>query len=268
MNQAFIANAVSVMTDLGIKIIGALVMWFVGRWFIGFVLKLIATGLEKRNVESTLQAYVKACISGLLNVILIVSILGQFGVQTATFAAVLAAMGFAIGAAWSGLLAHFAAGVFIIVLRPFKVGDFICAGGVTGTVAEIGPFATVIDTPDNVHTTVGNNKILSDNIQNYTANPFRRVDLTAQLNHGVDLQVAVAALKTKLAAIPNVMETPRADVELLEFTAHGPKLAVRPYCHNDHYWQVYFATNEAIQQVCSENRFTVPEQHVYLRNMS
>ncbi len=268
MNQAFITNAVAVATDLGIKIIGALVMWFVGRWLIGFVLKLVTTGLVKRNIDSTLQVYVKACMTGLLNVILIVSILGQFGVQTATFAAVLAAMGFAIGAAWSGLLAHFAAGVFIIVLRPYKVGDFICAGGVTGTVAEIGPFATIIDTPDNVHTTVGNNKILSDNIQNYTSNPFRRVDLAAQLNHGVNLQVAFTALKTKLAAIPNVMTAPAPDVELLEFTVHGPKLAVRPYCHNDHYWQVYFATNEAIQQVCAENNFAVPEQHVYLRNMS
>ncbi|MDT4865040.1 Mechanosensitive ion channel [compost metagenome] len=126
--------------------------------------------------------------------------------------------------AWSGLLANLAAGGFIIVLRPFKVGDIITAGGVTGMVKEIGLFATAINTPDNVLTLVGNNKIFGDNIQNYSHNPFRRVELKAQLSGAADYQAAVTLLKQRIAAIPNVLEEPAVDVEILEFNLLGPVL--------------------------------------------
>ena len=173
---------------------------------------------------------------------------GFFGIQTTSLAALIAAVGLAIGMAWSGLLANLAAGGFIIVLRPFKVGDFICAGGVTGTVKEIGLFTTAINTPDNVLTMVGNNKIFGDNIQNFTHNPFRRVELKAQLSGAADYQAAIALLKQRVAAIPNVLCDPPVDVEILEFNLVGPVLAVRPYCHNDVYWQVYFDTNRTIKE--------------------
>lgn len=163
-----------------------------------------------------------------------------------------------IGMAWSGLLANLAAGGFIIVLRPFKVGDFICAGGVTGTVTEIGLFATAINTPDNVLTLVGNNKIFADNIQNYSHNAFRRVDLQAQLSGAADWKAAVALLKQRIAAIDNVLATPAVDVEILEFNLVGPVLAVRPYCHTDHYWQVYFDTNKVLKDALGEAGFPAP----------
>jgi small conductance mechanosensitive channel len=122
---------------------------------------------------------------------LVVAILGYFGVQTTTFAALIAAAGLAIGTAWAGLLANFAAGAFLLVLRPFKVGDFISAAGVMGTVHEIGLFVTTMDSPDNVRTFVGNNKIFSDTIQNYSANAYRRVDLTAQIAGAADPHLAI-----------------------------------------------------------------------------
>ena len=160
--------------------------------------------------------YVGSFITVTLNVLLVVGILGFFGIQTTSLAALIAAVGLAIGMAWSGLLANLAAGGFIIVLRPFKVGDFICAGGVTGTVKEIGLFTTAINTPDNVLTMVGNNKIFGDNIQNFTHNPFRRVELKAQLSGAADYQAAIALLKQRVAAIPNVLGEPPVDVEILE----------------------------------------------------
>jgi len=205
-------------------------------------------------------------VSVLLNVALIEAILGYFGVETTTFAALLVAAGVAIGLAWSGLLANFAAGAFLIVLRPFKAGDFITAGGVTGTVKEVGLFVTTINTLDNVFTIVGNNKIFSDNIQNFSANPFRRVDLVAQLNHAVDHKTAIYILKERLAKIPNVVTTPAPDVEILTFNLAGPVLAVRPYCHTDNYWQVYFDTNRLIRESFGEAHFPVPEQHYVVRN--
>ncbi|WP_253272444.1 mechanosensitive ion channel family protein, partial [Chromobacterium subtsugae] len=183
-----------------------------------------------------------------LTVVLVIGILGFFGVQTTTFAAVIAAAGVAIGMAWSGLLANFAAGIFLMVLRPFKVGDAVSVAGVAGQVREIGLFATTLDTPDGVQTLVGNNKIFSDTIQNFSANPVRRVDLKAQLASSADHAEAIRLLSEALARIPNVLAAPRPDIGLLEFSALGPVLAVRPYCAPEHYWQVYFDSNRAIRE--------------------
>jgi small conductance mechanosensitive channel len=179
-------------------------------------------------------------------------------VETTSFAALLAAGGVAIGVAWSGLLANFAAGVFLVFLRPFKVGDFVTAGGVTGTVDAIGLFGTVINTPDNVHTIVGNNKIFGDTIQNFSANPYRRVDLTAIISNSVDHHDAIRVLKERLSAIPNVLASPAPDVDVLLFTPAGPQLCVRPYCSNNDYWQVYFDTNRLIRESFTEAGFPAP----------
>lgn len=245
--SAFMTTVMQYATTFGIKILAAIAFWVIGRWLINFAVGLVQRSLERQKVDPTVLRYVGSFITVTLNVLLVVGILGYFGIQTTSLAAVIAAVGLAIGMAWSGLLANLAAGGFIIVLRPFKVGDMITAGGVTGTVKEIGLFATSINTPDNVMTLVGNNKIFSDTIQNYSHNTFRRVELKAQLSGAADYQAAVALLKQRIAAIPNVLSDPPVDVEILEFNLVGPVLAVRPYCHNDNYWQVYFDTNRTIK---------------------
>ena len=219
---------------------------------------MVRAALEKQKVDPTVLRYVGSIVTVTLNVLLVIGILGYFGIQTTTFAALIAGAGIAIGAAWAGLLANFAAGAFLIVLRPFKVGDFVTMAGITGTVTEIGLFATTINTPDNVSTVIGNNKIFGDNIQNFTHNPFRRVDLKCQLAGAADHQMAMQLLRKRIGAIPNVIAEPGVDVEILEFTLVGPVLAVRPYCHNDHYWQVYFDTNRVIREALAEAGFPAP----------
>lgn len=226
---------------------------------IDFGLKLVRRAFRGQHVDPTLINYLLNIIGVTLRIILVVAILGFFGVETTSFAALLAGAGIAIGAAWGGLLANFAAGAFLIVFRPFKVGDFITTAGVTGTVTEIGLFTTNINTPDNVLTIVANNKIFADNIQNYSANPYRRVDLVAQLHHDVKHNEAIALLKAKISQIPNVLQNPAPDVEIQNFNFAGPVLAVRPYCNNDHYWQVYFDTNKAIRETFGEAGYPVPE---------
>jgi small conductance mechanosensitive channel len=216
---------------------------------------LIGRALARQQFDVTLTRYLQTGIGVLLNVVLIVAILGFFGVETTTFAALLAAGGIAIGVAWGGLLANFAAGAFLVVLRPFKVGDFVMAGGVTGTVEAIGLFGTTINTPDNVLTIIGNNKIFSDTIQNFSANPYRRVDLTATINNGVDHRQAIRVLQQRLSGVPNVLATPAPVVDVLQFTPAGPLLCVRPYCSNQHYWQVYFDTNRLIREAFGEAGF-------------
>ncbi len=258
--NAVAATALTLVTHVALQLVGAFVVWIVGRRLIHLAMRLVSRALTREHIDTTLISYVVSSLSVLLNVILIVAILGFFGVETTSFAAVLAAGGVAIGMAWSGMLANFAAGAFLVVLRPFKVGDFVTVGGITGTVMEVGLFGSVINTPDNVRTIIGNNKIFSDTIQNFSANPYRRVDLLAQLNHSVDHKTAIRLLRERLAKIPNVLADPPPTVEILEFNLAGPVLCVRPHCHTDHYWQVYFDTNRLIRETFVEAGFPAPEQ--------
>lgn len=230
----------------GLKVVGAVILYFAGRWLIKLAVDLLARVLHLRDFDATLSRYVLSILTIGLNIVLVVAILGYFGIETTSFAALLAGVGLAIGAAWSGMLANFAAGAFLIVFRPYKVGDYVVAGGVEGTVIEIGLFNTTLITPDSVVTIVGNAKISGDTIKNFSANEFRRVDRTAQLAFGINPLDAIARLKPALATIPHVVADPPPDVEILDFNAMGTLLAVRPYCHTDHYWQVYFATNQLI----------------------
>jgi small conductance mechanosensitive channel len=244
--------------DMAIKILAAIAFWIIGRWLIGRVIKLVQAAMHRNHIDATLTRYLGSIINVALNIALVLGILGYFGIQTTSIAAMLAGAGVAIGAAWSGMLGNFAAGAFMLVLRPFKVGDFVSVGGITGTVHELGLFGTTIVTPDNVLTLIGNGKIFSDTIQNFSALPYRRVDRTAQLAGGVDTADAIARFKAAVAKIPNVMAEPAPDVSLLDMNLVGPVIAVRPYCHTDHYWQVYFDTNEAIIRVSKEAGWPAP----------
>lgn len=259
--------ALALLTQFGLKLVGAILLWVVAQRLIDFGLKLLRRAFKVQHVDPTLITYIINIISVTLRIVLVVAILGFFGIETTSFAALLAAAGIAIGAAWGGLLANFGWCV-LVIFRPFKIGDFISAAGVTGTVTEIGLFTTNINTPDNVMTIVANNKIFSDNIQNYSANPYRRVDLLAQLHHSVDHHDAIARLKAKISQIPNVLQSPAPDVEIIDFNMAGPVLAVRPYCNNDHYWQVYFDTNKVIRETFGEAGYPVPEHRYSISSPS
>jgi small conductance mechanosensitive channel len=245
-------------TELAVKVLAAIAFWVVGRWLIGRVIGVMQAAMNRNHVDPTLTKYLGSIVAIALNIALVLGILGYFGIQTTSFAAMLAGAGVAIGAAWSGMLGNFAAGAFMLVLRPFKVGDFVSIGGISGTVHELGLFGTTIVTPDNVMTLVGNGKIFADTIQNFSVLPVRRVERSAQLAGGVDPLDAIARFKAAVAKIPHVVADPAPEVNLLDMNLNGPVIAVRPYCHTDHYWQVYFDTNEAIVRVCKEADWPVP----------
>jgi small conductance mechanosensitive channel len=253
--QTFLGTTAS---ELAIKVGAAIAFWIIGRWLIGRVISVMQAAMNRNNVDPTLTKYLGSIVAVMLNIALVLGILGYFGIQTTSFAAMLAGAGVAIGAAWSGMLGNFAAGAFMLVLRPFKVGDFVSIGGITGTVHELGLFGTTIITPDNVMTLVGNGKVFGDTVQNFSALPVRRVERTAQLAGSVDALDAIARFKAAVAAIPNVATSPAPEVNLLDMNLNGPVISVRPYAHNDHYWQVYFDTNEAIVRVCQEAGWPAP----------
>jgi small conductance mechanosensitive channel len=244
--------------DIALKILGAFAIWVIGRWLIRGAMQLVVASLERRGTEATLVKYAQSTLRSALSIALFIAVLGFFGVETTSFAALIAAAGVAIGMAWSGLLSNFAAGIFLLLLKPFKVGDQISAAGVTGGVLELGLFATTILTDDGIVTFVGNSKIFGDNIRNMTASTARRVDLVAQVAHGVDVEDARRRLLERIAQIPNVLTTPAPIVQILEFNAAGTLLAVRPFVDNAHYGDVFFATNAAIRETFGAAGYPTP----------
>jgi small conductance mechanosensitive channel len=255
-------QAQPILVAFGLKVLGAIVVFIVGRWLISVAGRLMGAAMTKQRVDPTVQRYIVSFVGVALNIILVVAILGYFGVETTSFAALVAGAGVAIGAAWSGLLGNFASGIFLLVLRPYQVGDYVTVGGIEGTVLELGLFGTTLNTPDNVKTIVGNGKIMGGDIKNYSANPYRRVELAAQLAGSADLHKAMALLKTAVSKVANIVQSPAVDIEILEFNEFGPKLAVRPYCHTQHYWQVYFDTNKAIADTLGTAGFPVAARPV------
>ncbi len=253
---------------LGLKILAALAFWIIGRWLIGRITAAMQAAMNRTAVDAMLVKYLGSVVGVVLNIALVIGILGYFGIETTSFAALLAGAGVAIGAAWSGMLGNFAAGAFMLVLRPFKIGDLVTVAGITGVVHELGLFGTTLITSDNVLTMVGNGAIFAGVIQNYSALPVRRIERTAQLAGGVDPKDAVNRLRAAVARIPNVATTPAPEVNLLDMNLVGPVIAVRPYTHTDHYWQVYFDTNEAIVQVCREAGWPAPTPTQIVRSQA
>jgi len=253
--QKYINLALDNIVRFGLKAILAIIFWLIGRFIIKKVISLIHLKAEKEAQDKTFVRYLRSVASITLDILLLVALFGFMGVQTTTFAALVAASGVAIGMAWSGLLANFAAGTFIMFLRPFKVGDNVCVcGNITGEVMEIGLFTTSINTNDNILTLVGNNKIFTDTIQNFTANKIRRVNLTVQLSPSINPSEITVLLKDKISKIPNVLKNPPLDITISEFNMAGTVLAVRPYCKTENYSKVYSATAYAIKEIIKDDK--------------
>ncbi len=262
-----IATGMETAINLGLKALGAIALWFIGRWVISLIGQAITRALLHNTMDRTIKTWIGSIVTIGLNIFLVIAILNVFGIETTSLAALVAAAGLAVGAAWSGLLSNFAAGVFLILFKPFKVGDFITAAGVTGTVTEIGMFATAINTLENVRTIIGNNAVSTAIIQNYSANPYRAVDLRVQLAASVSPDEAMTMLLAAVSAIPNVISDPAPVIEIIEFTESGPKLLVRPFCHNDHYWQVVYDTHKAIAATFGDAGFPQPSVARAVKNV-
>lgn len=240
---------VPAVARVGLRFIAAIAIWMIGRRVIIRLRKPLDRALTFRDVDPTAQRYLVNATMVVLTMALLFAVFGVMGVETATVAALLAGAGLAVGTAWGDLLKNFAAGVFILALRPFRVGDVVTVGGVTGTVQEIGMFLTVVDTADRVRTLVGNQKVFTDTIQNFTANPLRRIEVTVPLEKDADIELFRQRVLTALDAIDGVAKDPAPEVRVLQITALGPVVTVRPHCVAARYWEVFFATSEAVREV-------------------
>jgi small conductance mechanosensitive channel len=253
-------------TTIAIKLAVAIVAWVVGRWFIKLirqVLTRLLVGNEK--IDTTISKYITSFLSGLLTIGLAIAILGYLGVQTTSLAALLAGIGLAVGTAWGGLLTHFSAGIFLQILRPFKIGDYVDVGGIEGDVLELGLFGTTILSVDNVTTIVGNSKVFSEIIKNYSSQPYRRANCVVLIDHSIPVADAIEQLKKAIQTIPNVLETPTPQIGILDINKEGVSLAVRPFCHTAHHLSVRFATYQMIQDTFKKLGYIAPNTRIEYR---
>ncbi len=269
MDFSKISDSITALaTQFGWKVLGAVAVWLIGGWIIRLVVKLTQRAMNNQKVDKTIIGYVGSTMTVMLKILLVIGILSILGIETTSFAALLAAIGLAIGAAWSGLLANFAAGAFLVILRPFKAGDYISAGGVTGKVEEVGLFTTTINTGDGVRTFVGNNKIFSDNIQNFSTNPYRKLTFTAQLDHTADHNLAMQLLLERISQVPDVLPAPEIEMGISNFTPMGPVLEIKLACTPKHADEIRYDTNRVIRETLGDAGFQVPKQHYAMKSLS
>lgn len=256
--DAYLDKGTEILTTYGPGFLQALLIFVIGRWILGLVVGLIKKVLTGRGVEPTLVGFLANIlhIAGLA--MILIAAIGQMGVDTTSFAAVLGAAVFAIGFALQGSLANFAAGVMIIFFRPFKVGDFVEAGGTSGIVMEITVFSTIMRTGDNKKVIVPNASMTGGNIVNYSANDTRRVDLTFGIGYGDDIKKAKEVMQKVCDADERILKDPAVTIGLVELGADSVNFVCRPWCKTSDYWGVLFDLNESMKNAFDENDISIP----------
>ncbi len=242
----------------GLKIVGGIVALIVGLWIIKVIMKGITKAFDKSKVDSTLRPFLVTLVNFLLKVLLFISIAGIVGIPTATFAALLAAVGLAIGGAFNGSLGHMAAGVMLLVFRPFKVGDLIEVDGKLGFVKEISVFVTILETFQNKTEIIPNGAITAGTITNLTTIGNLRVDMPFGIKYGADIKKAKEIVMNVMANDPNVLQDPAPRVAVNNLGANGVELLALPYATCEAYWDVYWDTRQKIVEALGEAGYEAP----------
>ena len=246
------------ITLYGLKVIAAAVIFIVGRWVAKGLKRLIVRALIKGKVDQTLVSFLGHLTYFTLLAFVIIAALNQLGIQTTSFIAILGAAGLAVGLALQGSLANFAAGVLMIIFRPFRVGDYVEGGGTAGIVEEIQIFTTKLRTPDNKSIIIPNSKITGDNIVNYSAKDSRRMDMIVGVSYDDDYDQVKEVLQDILAKDGRILEEPAPTIGIVEFGDNSVNFAFRPWVKTAEYWDVYFALTEAIKKRFDEEGITIP----------
>lgn len=256
------------IVNYAIALVLAIVIYWVGSKVARMISNLVAKLMNKRELDSIIVNFVKSIVYGLLMVVVIIAALGQVGIQTASFIAVIGAAGLAVGLALQGSLSNFAAGVLIIAFRPFKSGDFIEAAGASGIVEEIKLFSTFIRTGDNKQVILSNSSVVGSAITNYSTKPTRRIDLVIGVSYDADIKHAKAVLTDIAESHPNVLKDPGATIAVLELADNSVNFVVRPWVKTADYWPTYFELMETIKIRLDEEKIGIPypQMDVHIQN--
>lgn len=255
-------NLVNVLTPWILNVLGALIILWVGNRIARWARGVVHRALERAKVDDTLVPFVSSCVYYLIVAFVVVAALGMIGIQTASIIAVLAAAGLAVGLALQGTLANFAAGVMLLIFRPFRKGDFIEAGGAVGAVEAISIFTTTLNSVDNVAIVVPNAAVWGQTIRNYAINPTRRIDLAVNIAYSDNIETAMDAIKRVLAADPRVLKDPAPVIAVGELGNSAVNVLVRPWCSKDVYWDLRWDLTRALKEGIDRAGCTIPfQQH-------
>lgn len=246
------------LVDIGIKIVSAIAIFIIGRMVAGWVSSLTQKAMERSNMDDTLVGFIGAIVRTMLLILVIIAALGALGVETTSFAALIAAAGLAVGFALEGSLSNFAAGVMILMFRPYKVGDVIDVAGHVGGVDELQIFHTRLVTPDNKTVTIPNATITAGAITNLSAQGALRIDLETKIAHSEDFAKAKQVIMDVMTSTPGVLSDPAPQVVVLDMLQGGVNLGVRPYSTTDDYWGVYHSVLEGVKKAFDANGIALP----------
>jgi small conductance mechanosensitive channel len=271
-----VQTAAELLSTWGLQIVlqvaGAIAVLVIGRFFCAVARKAVRRGMEARRVEASLIPFISNIIYYTLLAAVIIAVLGIFGIETTSLVAVLGTIGLAVGLALQGTLSNFSAGVMLLLFRPFRVGDFVDAAGVAGTVEEIGVFATILNTPDNVRIIVPNSSIFGSTIKNYSANDTRRNDIVLGISYDDDISRAIEVVESILGKDPRVLATPEAQIAVSELADSSVNLVVRPWCKKEDYWALRFDLVRRFKEELEQAGCSIPypqrDIHVHQTNGS
>jgi small conductance mechanosensitive channel len=261
-NSEYVQELINKGIDLGVEagksIIIAIIIYFVGKGLISLINRMLVGMMVRKNIDPAIQSFTKSLVNILLMVLLVISVVSALGVNTTSFAALLASAGVAVGMALSGNLQNLAGGIVILLFRPFRVGDYIEAQGTGGTVTEIQIFHTILTTADNKKIYLPNGALSSGNITNYSKEPLRRVDFTVGVEYGEDIDKVRKALSDILSMDERVLQEPAPVIVLGSLADSSVNMSVRVWVKSENYWSVYFETNEKIYNEFNRLGITFP----------
>jgi small conductance mechanosensitive channel len=248
----------------------ALVIFYVGRFVVRMVTKMLRKGMQKQEVDKTLETFVCNFVNMLLMAFVFIAAISQLGVQTTSLIAVVGAAGLAVGLALQGSLSNFASGVLIVLFRPYKVGDFIEAAGIAGSVEEVQILTTIMKTGDNKQIIVPNSQVMDSIITNYSANDRRRVDMVVGVSYDDDLDKVRKTLEELVAADDRILQEPACTIAVSELADSSVNFVLRPWVASGDYWGVKFELTEAIKKRFDEVgiSFPYPQQDVHMHTVS
>ncbi|GGG33861.1 mechanosensitive ion channel family protein [Bizionia arctica] len=259
--EKWTTRGIELGTEYGLKILGAIIIWIIGSWVIKKLIKGTRVVMTKRGFDISLQKFLLNLVGWILKILLILTILSQLGVETTSFAAILAAAGLAVGLALQGSLGNFAGGVLIMIFKPIKIGDLVEAQGEIGVVKEIEIFTTKLIGLSNKEIIIPNGALSNGNIVNYSTEGTRRVDLTIGVGYDSDIKKTKEVLMNVLTSNPKVLSDPAPTVNVSELADSSINFAVRPWCKTADYWAVYFESMENIKEALDAAGIEIPYPH-------
>jgi len=253
--------------DLGINIVTAIVIFIVGKWVVNLITRGVRTLMQRQEVDKTLETFIGNLLRMVLMVFVIIAAISAVGIQTTSLIAVIGAAGLAVGLALQGSLSNFAAGVLIVMFRPYKVGDFIEGAGIAGVVESVQILQTILKTGDNKQVIVPNSQIMGSIITNYSANETRRVDMVVGVSYGDDLDKVRKTLAELVAADDRILDDPACTIAVSELADSSVNFVVRPWVRTQDYWPVMFGLTEAIKKRFDQEGISIPfpqrDVHLY-----